>query len=163
MSAPNTVTVTNNSGYTWTAAAILHCAGIPVVLPFLPNDSFDTGQVNTPGGTFSGVVQVDSAEDDYWLFAMLFTTDSQDAFVMPDSLGLKPYKECGAPENGTTSIVVNPSTDGGATYPVTITTYEPNSTKIDSQCSASMVPYVKVVEDMGEFDTELLDLLLEGV
>lgn len=162
MSAPNTVTITNNSGNNWTAAAILHCAGTPVVLPFTPNDSFDTGEVNSPGGTFSGVVQVDSAEDDYWLFAMLFTTDSQDAFVMPDSLGLKPYKECGAPENGTTSIVVNPSTDGGATYPVSIITYEQDGS-IDSECSATMEPYVKVVEDMGEFDTELLDLLLEGV
>lgn len=152
MSEPNQVFITNNSGAVWTAAMFLHSSGTPDTSSFAAGSAYGATEVIGQGGTFGGSVQVNAMGRDYWMLAFVFGDFPQTCFVTTGGVEMEPYKECRAPENGWTSIVVSPSTDGGNTYPATITTYfGPHGANgaEDSECSVTMMNFVVLQE---EFD-----------
>lgn len=158
MSAPNQVIVTNNTGAVWTAAMFLHSAGSPDTSSFGAGSAYGATGVIGQGGTFGGSVQVDMMGRDFWMVAIVFGDFPQTCFVITGGANVEPYKECRAPENGSTSIVVSPSTDDGYTYPASITTYygPPDARGAeDSECTATMANFAVVQNGFDPNNTML--------
>lgn len=162
MSAPNTVTIQNNSGDNFSSAIIFHASGT-IVAP-LPVDLDVVLEFNTPlnnGGTSpSGTATVVDGLSDWWFGALMNSSNKEVYYISSDAVADIPFKECASPDNGSTVFQIGP--DSGSGYEVTIQTINSDGSS-DGSCSAVAASESEIGDSWVAFAATVGAGLLKGI
>jgi hypothetical protein len=152
--ASNTVFLVNKSNGFVQAGAVIHSMGFPVVGPIAFQPTLTTSGL-AMGESASGTTTVSRSTQDYWLAIVSIRSER---YLLPANTGLRAFKQCNTANDGKTFIEIEPTSNGGRSFPVTIRSLNPDGSK-HNQCSASFVPIVEYINNGNELAIALLKII----